>query len=70
MYWIAYVFAIFGVVFGAFEGFAKWKTGKTVSQNFWAFSKDHPVKAWIVLIGMQVAWLALLWHLASKMIGK
>jgi hypothetical protein len=62
-------FAIFGMIFGLLEWYAKKKSGKTVSQHFWAFSLLHPVKAWVTIGCMLIAWLGLLVHLASKMIA-
>lgn len=60
-----FVFLIFFLCFGAVEAIAvKWK-GKSISQQFWAYAKQHKVGAWIVLGGMFVAWMALLFHLAE-----
>lgn len=63
-------FAIYGVVFGGWELFAIKKTGKTVSQHFWEFSKNHPNKAWLILAGMAIGWVILIIHLGEKMIWK
>lgn len=67
-WWLFSVFCIFGVIFGIVEVVAKNKTGKTVSQHFWEFSLKNKGGAWVILAGMLIAWLSLLWHLASKML--
>ena len=67
-WWLFSVFMVFFVCFGLVEWLAVKKTGLSVSQHFWEFSKKNKVKAWIVLGSMLVAWLALLWHLAIKML--
>lgn len=64
-YWLFSVFLVFFFCFGIIEWIATAKTGKTVSQKFWAYGKEHPVGKWIVLSGMLVAWLALLVHLSG-----
>jgi len=63
MWWIFWVFMLFGICFGAMEGIAVWKTKKTVSQHFWEFAQKHPIKAKIILGGMLISWFALLAHL-------
>lgn len=68
-WWLFGAFAIFGVIFGFWEWFAVVKTGMTVSQHFWAFSKNNKGKAITILGGMIFGWGALIWHLASKMFG-
>jgi hypothetical protein len=67
-WWLFSVFMVFGIIFGLIEWLAVAKTKMSVSQHFWAYSKEHKVGAWCVLAGMLVAWLALLWHLAAKLI--
>lgn len=62
------VFVVFFVCFGLVEWYNVVASGKTVSQKFWEWSKNNKVKAWIVLAGMLIAWLALLYHLAVKII--
>lgn len=65
-WWLFKVFAVFFVCFGLIEWWAVSSTGYSVSQHFWSFSEVNPVGGWIVVGGMLVAWLALLWHFASK----
>ena len=69
-WWLFSVFCVFFVIFGIIEGIAVWKTKKTVSQHFWAYSKEHKLGAILVLAGMSIAWIALILHLACKMWGK
>ena len=64
-WWLFSVFAVFGICFGFIEWLAVKRTGKTVSQHFWKFSESHKVKAIIILVGMLIAWLALLFHLSK-----
>ena len=62
-YWhLLWVFLTFFACFGFWEWHATKTTGKTVSQQFWKFKKDHPVGAWVVVVALVVSWLALMWH--------
>lgn len=47
----------------------KKETGKsrTLSQQFWDFSRLEPRKAVAVLAAITVGWIALIWHLAEKL---
>jgi len=65
-----WVFTIFDVCFGAVEVVSKVKTGKTISQHFWEYSTKNQKKAIVVLGSMGLMWVALLWHLGSKMLKK
>lgn len=67
MWPLFWVFVIFDAIFGGVEIFYKAKTGKTVSQHFWEFSKKSKIKALIILGSMLLMWLALLYHLGYKM---
>ena len=67
-WWLFGVFAVFFVCFGLVEWLAVAKTNKTVSQHFWEYSKTHKTGAWVVLGFMVIAWFALLWHLAAKLL--
>jgi len=67
-WWLFAVFMVFFVCFGLVEWLAVAKTKRSVSQHFWEYSKQHKTGAWIVLGGMLIAWLALLWHLAAKLL--
>jgi len=60
-WWLFSVFIVFFVIFGLIEWLAVKKTGKTVSQHFWALEgKKGKI---IIIVGMVVAWAALLIHL-------
>ena len=61
-WWLFWVFALFFACFGVVEMIAVAKTGETVSQKFWELKKKNKKAAWIIVIGMQLAWLSLLWH--------
>ena len=61
-WWLFSVFLVFFICFGIIEAIAVKKTGKSVSQKFWALTKTNRAMAWVVWIGMLLAWLALLWH--------
>ena len=61
-WWLFSVFAVFFVCFGIIEWLAVVKTKKTISQKFWDLTKKNKIMAWIVWIGMVVAWASLLWH--------
>ena len=57
--------AIAGVV-GIAELWAKLATGKTLSQRFWAFRKEHPKTSWWLIGALTLAWVGLLIHLTWK----
>ena len=55
---------IFSLV-GIFEGYSSWKNGKTISQLFWKFRKEHSKSAIGILITMTMGWILLIVHLLS-----
>ena len=61
-WWLLGVFVAFFMCFGVIEVVSKKKSGKTVSQHFWALKDRNKVGAWIIAVSMLIAWLALLWH--------
>jgi hypothetical protein len=61
-WWLFGVFLLFFCCFGVVEWLAVKKTGQTVSQKFWALRKRNPKGAWFIVIGMQLAWWALIFH--------
>ena len=61
-WWLFSVFLIFFICFGVIEAIAVAKTGKSVSQKFWQLTQSNKVMAWLVWVGMLVAWGALLVH--------
>ena len=67
-WWLFGVFIVFFGCFGGIEAISVLKTGQSVSQKFWEYSKEHKAGAWTVLGSMLVGWLALLWHLAAKLL--
>jgi len=67
MWPLFFVFAIFDIIFGMTEIVYKVKTGQTVSQHFWEYSKKNKLKAISILASMAIMWSALIWHLGYKM---
>lgn len=61
-WWLFGVFLLFFFCFGIVEFLAVKFTGKSVSQKFWALKEKNKTAAWIIVIGMLLAWLALLIH--------
>lgn len=59
------VFVIFFLCFGLMEWLAVKKTGKSISQQFWAFGEKHPIMKWVVITALIVAWLSLMWHFGA-----
>ena len=57
-----FVFLTFFICFGLMEWLSVVQTGHSISQLFWIFDTAHPIKGWIIVIGMAVAWVALLVH--------
>lgn len=64
-WWLFGVFVVFFCCFGVMEFLAVRKTGKSISQKFWALKNKNKKAAWVIVLGMQLAWLALLWHFMS-----
>ena len=58
-----------GVALGVWELIAKWKTGKTLSQQFQAMTKEDPnarLKMLIITVLVNIGWLTLWYHLWAK----
>lgn len=51
------------VIFGAFEIGSFMVDGKTLSQKFGKYRREHPVAGLCILGSMLAGWLVLLWHL-------
>ena len=68
-YWWLWFWLSVILLVGAFEGVSVWRTGKTISQTFWRFSKANRTAAIAVLVAWTLGWLGLMWHLAVKMMG-
>ena len=70
-YWhLFYTFLLFFICFGLMEWHATATTGKTVSQQVWAFGETNPIGFWVVIGALIISWLSLMYHFASKKIGK
>lgn len=48
-----------------FEAYSYFKNGKTISQIFWKFRKEHKWSAYGVLIGASIGWILLIIHLLA-----
>lgn len=63
--WVSLIVAV-AIAVGTVE-FVWWKqTGRTVSQQFWAFRKQHRKTSWVLLALLALVWVALLVHLGWK----
>jgi hypothetical protein len=67
MWPLFWVFLAFNIFFGLTEWFYTVKTGMTVSQHFWAYSKKHKWKAIAILVAMLGMWVALIAHLGVNL---
>ena len=56
------------VLLGAFEAYYVWKDNKTLSQKFWAWSKENETGAWLICGAITLAILLLDWHLLAKVL--
>ena len=64
-FWIALV-----ALLGGFELTAKLVTGKTLSQQFWAYIQVHSVYGWVMVASLILGGVGLGVHLAWKQIKK
>ncbi len=64
------VFGTFFVLFGLWEWHAVANTGFSISQNLWQIGEGSPKTLWSIIGSLAVAWGALMWHFATKMLGK
>jgi len=64
------VFVIFFLCFGLMEWWSVAQTGESISQTIWGLGETNPVGFWIMLGALGIAWASLLWHFATKKIGK
>lgn len=62
----ALTFGFIAGVVALSEGISVWRTGRSLSQRFWAWRHEHPVKAWVIMVALAGAWLGLLVHLMWK----
>ena len=66
LWWWMWFWIALSIVLAVFEIVAKLITGKTISQQFWAFRKDSNTlkwKVWLIFGGMTIFWIYLLCHL-------
>jgi hypothetical protein len=59
------MFTAIMAIFGLTELVSKLATGRTISQQFAKFLKEHKVFAWVIIWAMGTFWFALLVHLLS-----
>ena len=64
-YWVG-LWATIIVVLAAWEGIALLRTKKTLSQQMWAYGKQHKGRRLGLLVSMGAVWLALILHLGWK----
>lgn len=64
-WWLFGTVMTFFVCFGLFEWMSVKQSGKSISQKFWEYGKEHPVGKIYLLSGWAVAWVALLIHLSG-----
>jgi hypothetical protein len=66
LWWWFWFWIVLAGVLAIFEGLAFFITGKTISQQFWAWRKDPNTpawKKWLIFGGMIAFWIYLLCHL-------
>lgn len=61
-YW-TWLWALIVLAVVAMELIAKLRTGRTLSQQFWAYRKRHPKTAWAITALLAAGWAGLLIHL-------
>ena len=67
-WWLFAAFAGFYVLLIILEILAVKRNGKTISKRFWEFSERKEGMAWVILGVMSLMWVALIWHLAIRII--
>ena len=68
LWWWFFTMLAIAVIVGLAELIAVLKTGMTLSQMFWKWSKNNKPKAWITIGCLFAGWVMLLIHLAWKML--
>jgi len=63
LWWWFWFWVTIATALAIFELVCFLKTGKTISQRFWAWRKNHPLGKWIVLAGLIAFWTYLILHL-------
>jgi hypothetical protein len=67
IYWLT-MMCVIGTILGATEIISVIDTGSTISQQFWHWSVQHVVTAWICLALLLFGWVVLLIHLSWKLL--
>jgi len=68
LYWWVWFWTAVTLLLAGFELASKVKTGRTLSQQFWAYSVVHKEEAWILTAVVLVMGIALPLHLIWKVI--
>jgi len=69
-YRLALVFLIFFIILGGMEWLSIVQTDLSISQHMWELSETSPIKAWLILGGMFIAWMVLLFHLGKNLLKR
>lgn len=59
LFWI---FLTFYFCFGLQEWLSIAQTGQSISQHFWVFDSQYPLKGWVIIGSMALMWISLLIH--------
>ena len=62
------VFVTFFLCFGLWEWISVAQTGESISQTVWSLGETNPIGFWIMLFFLASAWMALMYHFATKKI--
>ena len=68
IWWLFWTFSLIAVVIAIFEWYATYRSGSTISNNFWDYSKNNKAKAWIMIACIAIGGIMLLWHFAIEML--
>ena len=60
-----WLFACAGILVGIWEAYSTIKNDKTISQIFWDYRDENPVKAYVVLGFASLGWVLLILHLVG-----
>ena len=63
LWWWAAFFGCVSVLLGAFEWYLSWRYDKTLSQQFWQWSKSNKTKSKLVITSISAGWILLILHL-------
>lgn len=65
LWWWFWCFLTIGIVVAVFELVASLVTGKTISQQFWAWSSVSGWKKWVIVGMLILGWAFLILHLVG-----